>query len=152
MRWRMRSTMYQRSSKEDRIAALDNLVCRNIPIGVLAYADNEPVGWCSVAPRETCDALERYRALARIDDEPVWSVVCFFVDRHFRNSGMTLRLLQASVSYARSQGARIIEGYPVDPGEKLYTYMGSPATFTAAGFIDVTPSGRSRKIVRYTLK
>jgi GNAT superfamily N-acetyltransferase len=151
MRWRLKSTDFQRSTKESRIAALDDLVRRSVPVGVLAYQDGEPVGWCSVAPRETYAALERYRALPPVDETPVWSVVCFFVDRHVRRQGVTQGLLRAAVEYARSQGAQVIEGYPVEPGPRLYTYMGSPATFRSAGFRDVTPSGQARRVMRYVV-
>jgi GNAT superfamily N-acetyltransferase len=150
MRWRLTSGEYQRSTKESRVAALADLVCRNVPVGVLAYQDGEPVGWCSIAPREMYASLERYRALSRIDDMPVWSVVCFFVDRLVRRQGVTLGLLRATVNYARSRGATIVEGYPVEPGARLYTYMGSPATFHAAGFRDVTPPSQARQVWRYT--
>lgn len=149
MRWRLNSAEFQRSTKESRVAALDDLVCHGTPVGVLAYLDGAPVGWCSIAPRETHAALERYKALPRLDDAPVWSVVCFFVDRHVRRRGVTLGLLQAAVEYAVSQGATVIEGYPVEPGARLYTYMGSPATFRQAGFHDVTPPGQARHVVRY---
>ncbi len=152
MRWRMRSTEFQRSTKEDRVAALDDLVRRIKPVGVLAYAEGEPVGWCSIAPREAYGALERYRGLPRLDEAPVWSVVCFFVDRRFRRQRVTLGLLQAAVKYARSQGAEIIEGYPVAPGPRSYTYMGSPSTFRQAGFRDVTPAGQTRQVMRYVVK
>jgi hypothetical protein len=67
-----------------------------------------------------------------------------------RRQGVTLGLLNAAIAYARSQGATIIEGYPVAPGARLYTYMGSPATFLKAGFVDVTPPGRNRLVMRYT--
>ncbi len=120
-----------------------------MPVGILAYLQEEPVGWCSIAPRESYAALERYRALPRIDDLPVWSVVCFFVTPRLRQHKATLGLLQAAVAYARAQGATIIEGYPVDPGAGLYTYMGSPATFRAAGFREVTPPGQARRVMRY---
>jgi GNAT superfamily N-acetyltransferase len=149
MRWRLRSADFASSSKDDRVAALERLVRDGLPIGVLAYRDADPVGWCSVAPRETYAALERYRALPRVDGQPVWSVVCFFVDRRIRRQGLTLGLLQAAVRYAASQGARIVEGYPVEPGPRSYTYMGSPSTFRAAGFRDVTPRGASRQTMRY---
>lgn len=148
MRWRMTSSEYKRSTKTSRIAALDTLVRKNCPVGVLAYADGKPIGWCSIAPRETFGALERFRSLGRIDDARVWSVVCFFVDRNFRRQRITLGLLKAAIKYAKSRGAKVIEGYPVEPGQ-LYTYMGSPATFRKAGFRDVTPSGRTRVIMRY---
>ncbi len=77
MRWRMRSTAYSRALKEDRVATLERLIRDRVPIGVLAYADAQPIGWCSIAPRESYEGLERYRALARIDDKPVWSVARF---------------------------------------------------------------------------
>jgi hypothetical protein len=149
MRWRMRSSVFSRSSKEDRSDALERLVQEDTPIGVLAYLDQEPVGWCSVAPRECYAGLQRYRALPPIDDRPVWSVVCFFVSPRIRRAGATLGLLNAAVDYAVSQKAEIIEGYPVEPGPRLYTYMGSPSTFRAADFQDVTPRGQSRKVMRY---
>jgi GNAT superfamily N-acetyltransferase len=151
MRWRLASADFQRSTKESRVAALDDLVRRGMPVGVLAYQDKEPVGWCSVAPREMYAALERFRALPRIDDIPVWSMVCFFVDRHVRRQRVTLGLLQAAVEYARAQGATVVEGYPVEPGPRLYTYMGSPETFRRAGFQDVTPPGQIRKVMRYII-
>lgn len=152
MRWRMTSTEYQRSTKEQRVAALDDRVREGIPVGVLAYMDGEPVGWCSIAPRETYVALERYRALARVDDAPVWSVACFFVDSRVRRQGITLGLLRAAVGYALSQGAQCVEGYPVEPDARLYTYMGSPATFLRAGFRQVATTAGGRIIMRYTVE
>jgi hypothetical protein len=152
MRWRMASSAFSRSTKEERADALERLVQEGTPIGVLAYLDQDPVGWCSVAPRGSYAGLERYRALPRIDDRPVWSVVCFFVSTRIRRAGATLGLLKAAVEYAASERAEIIEGYPVEPGARLYTYMGSPATFRAAGFLDVTPRGQSRKVMRYFVK
>lgn len=151
MRWRMTSTEFRRSTVEERVAALEGLVRRGTPVGILAYAETGPVAWCSVAPRQTYAGLERYRALPRIDDTPVWSVVCFFVDRAFRRGGLTLGLLRAAVDYARSEGAPVVEGYPVQPGRRSYTYMGSPHTFRQAGFRDVTPPGQERLVVRYRI-
>lgn len=103
----------------------------------------------AIAPRETYRALERFRALARIDGEPVWSVTCLFLDARVRGQGFTGRLLGAAVAYALAEGARTIEAYPVEPGPRLYTYMGAPSTFLRAGFRDVTPSGRERRVMRY---
>src|SRR5262245_18373702 len=94
MRWRLTSTQFKCSTKDSRVAALEQLVEAGTPVGVLAYAEREPVGWRWTAPRETYEALERYRSLPRIDDAPVWSVVCFFIDRHARRQGMTLGLLR----------------------------------------------------------
>jgi GNAT superfamily N-acetyltransferase len=149
MRWRMTSSRFKESTARERAAALAGLVLGGTPVGILAYAQDRPVGWCSVAPRETYEGLARYKVLPRLDDEPVWAVVCFFIDREFRRRGSTRGLLGAAVGYAVSSGASIIEGYPVAPNSGLYTYMGSPATFGAAGFVDVTPPGRERRVMRY---
>ena len=148
MRWRLTSSDFKRSTKDDRIAELQSRVRAGVPVGVLAYADGKPVGWCSIAPRESYAALERYRALARVDDLPVWSVVCFFVGREARRAGLTSGLLRAATEYAKSMGARAVEGYPIEPGPRLYTYMGSPEAFTRNGYRDVTPAGRDRPVVR----
>lgn len=151
MRWRMASSAFRRSTKEDRVAALEELVRAGMPVGILAYSGTTPVGWCSVAPRESYAALERSRVLPRVDDTPVWSVVCLFVDRHFRRQGLTGRLLKAAVDYARGQGAPAVEGYPVAPDAPSYTYMGTPETYRRAGFVDVTPAGQKRLVMRYNL-
>jgi GNAT superfamily N-acetyltransferase len=149
MRWRMTSSQYRASTKESRVATLEDLVRQGQPVGVLAYEDSHPVGCCSIAPRGAYGALERFRALPRIDDEAVWAVVCFFVDRLRRGQRLTLALLLAAVDYAHAQGARVVEGYPVRPDGGLYTYMGSPSTFKAAGFSDVTPPGSARLVMRH---
>jgi hypothetical protein len=39
MRWRTPSTEFQRSTKEDRIAAMDGLVRDSVRVGVLAYTE-----------------------------------------------------------------------------------------------------------------
>ncbi len=151
MRWRMTSSAYRRSSKQDRVDALEELVRAGTPVGILAYSEGQPVAWCSIAPRESYQALERYRALPRIDDTPVWSIVCLFVDRHFRRQGLTSMLLKAAVDYARDQNAPMVEGYPVEPDAPSYTYMGTPETFRRAGFVDVTPAGQKRLVMRNTI-
>jgi hypothetical protein len=59
MRWRLTASDYRRSTKETRVCALDALVRHGTPIGVLAYDGDTPIGWCSIAPRETYGALNR---------------------------------------------------------------------------------------------
>ncbi len=147
----MTSTEFSRSDKAKRIESLRGEVANGRSTGVLAYAGGVPVGWCSIAPREEFRGLERYRKLARIDDAAVWSVTCFFVDRHYRRKELTVELLKAAVRHAGVNGARIIEGYPVEPAATSYTYMGSPGTFTKAGFTDVTPPGRERRVFRIVM-
>ncbi|MBC7877240.1 MAG: GNAT family N-acetyltransferase [Anaerolineales bacterium] len=148
MRWRLKSTDFTKLKASERRNKLQALVKGNVPIGVLAYHQGKPVGWCSIAPRETYTLLESSTTLKRIDDLPTWSVVCFFLDPNFRGQNLSVKLLQAAVTYAASQGATIIEGYPVEP-DQSYRFMGSHTTFEQAGFHQAGIAKNGRPIVRF---
>jgi len=68
MTWRMTSAAYKQLDSTGRKRALESLVNASTPIGILGYLQGEPVGWCSIAPRETYTRLERSTILKRIDD------------------------------------------------------------------------------------
>lgn len=116
-------------------AAMRGLVGSGVPIGVIALDGDEPVGWCSVAPRETHQKLERSRTMPRVSDEPTWTVLCFFVPRAQRGRGITRALLEGAVAYAREQGAVVVEGYPWDSAGISSTHRGHSAVFAACGFV-----------------
>ena len=77
----------------------------------------EPIGWVSVGPREDYERLEHSRVLGRVDERPVWSIVCFVVARRSRGEGIATALLSAAVDYARDHGATLLEAYPVDASD-----------------------------------
>jgi GNAT superfamily N-acetyltransferase len=85
--------------------------------------------------------LERSRLLKRVDVAPVWSVVCFLVSKAFRRKGVTTVLLRAAVEYAREHGARIVEGYPIEPKTPriatVFAWTGLASAFQQAGFVEV---------------
>ena len=105
-------------------------------------------------PRETFPPLERSRTLFRVDKQQVWSIVCFFVAKPYRRQGLMVKLLRGAVTYAASQGAQIVEGYPVDPpaGERVSggteSYMGLASTFRKAGFVVAARPPEKRAIMR----
>jgi len=123
---------------------------------MLAYADGEPIGWCAIAPREVYPSLDRSNVLQRVDDQPVWSVTCFYIARGYRKHGVTALLLQAAIQFARQHGAKIVEGYPIDAGgEKKSTtsvFTGVASTFAQAGFVEVARRSPTRPIMRYFIK
>lgn len=110
---------------------------REVSPGVLAYEDGEVVGWAAVAPRAELP-FARSRKIPHVDNLPVWSVWCFRVRAGHRGKGISYALLDGAVTYARSQGAPAIEGYPVDnKGQKVdltMAYVGTRALFERAGF------------------
>ena len=120
--------------------------------GLLAYSGGEPVGWVALAPRETYVLLEHSRILKRVDDQPVWSIVCFVVDKRARGGGMMAKLLSAAIQYARERGARIVEGYPIEVEGRLKGYSGYTgivSTFRKAGFVEVARHKERRPVMRY---
>ena len=124
--------------------------------GILAYLGHEPVGWCAIAPREKYIALERSRILKPIDDQPVWSISCLFIKRAHRRQGVSGLLLKAAVEFAAKEGAKIVEGYPVEPTmEKMpdpFLWHGVPSAFAAAGFTEATRRSKTRPIMRFEIR
>jgi GNAT superfamily N-acetyltransferase len=152
MWWRLTRSQFAQQRGQKNKQALRAIVDSGQIPGLLAYADGEPIAWCSVGPRETYPALERSRTLGRVDDEPVWSVVCFFVAKPFRRRGLMVPLLKAAVAYAKEHGAKIVEGYPVEPTETLSGdsgYTGVVSAFRKAGFVEVLRRSETRPIMRY---
>ncbi len=152
MWWRLKRSEFERQQGEGNRLALQRIVEGGETPGILAYAAGQPVGWCSVAPREAFPVLDRSRVLKRVDDRPVWSIVCFYVARGFRRQGVMAALLRAAVGYAGERGARIVEGYPLEPRKASapdpYVYTGVASVFRAAGFSEVARRSETRPIMR----
>ncbi|MBX5328691.1 MAG: GNAT family N-acetyltransferase [Candidatus Bathyarchaeota archaeon] len=153
MWWKLKRSDFMRQKGELNRKALKEIVDSGEASGILAYANGEPIGWCAVAPREAYPALERSRVLKRVDDKPVWSVVCFFVAKPFRGKGLTVQLLKAAVAHVRRQGGKIVEGYPVEPKKGRmpdpFAYTGLVSSFRKAGFVEVLRRSENRPIMRY---
>jgi ribosomal protein S18 acetylase RimI-like enzyme len=89
-----------------------------------------------------------------VDERPVWSIVCFFVDRDTRGRGLAAKMLDAAVAYARSQGARLVEAYPVDAGSDVdpdSLFFGAKSMYDSAGFAEVARRKPTRPVVRREL-
>jgi len=155
MYWRLPRKQFQQQTGELNRQSMQSLVDSGVVPGLLAYQAGTAVGWCSVAPRDEFPTLLRSRILKPVDDLPVWSVVCFFIARKSRHQGLTLQLLQAAVDYARSNGAGIVEGYPVEPKAgktpDTFAYTGLFSAFQKAGFHEVARRSETRPIMRYYL-
>jgi len=124
--------------------------------GMLAYVGGRPAAWCALGLRESYSTLERSRILKPVDRRPVWSVTCFFVAREFRGRGLTSMLLEAAAAHARTRGARILEGYPVEPRKgrmaDVFAYTGLASSYLKAGFTEVLRRSDARPIMRLELR
>lgn len=139
-----------RSSPEAKRELLHGQVERGEPVGLVGYLNGHPAAWCSVAPRPT------YRRLGGaeydgVDESRVWSIVCFFVDRGHRGSGVQTALLDNALDLARERGALVVEAYPVSTDSPSYRFMGFVPTFEKAGFEHRGLAGTRRHVMSLRL-
>jgi GNAT superfamily N-acetyltransferase len=156
MFWLVSGAEYERQKGQGNKQAMQSIVYSDKRPGILAYADGKPAGWCALAPRPVYKRLEKSRILKPLDDQPVWSVVCFYVGKAYRRQGLTVELLKAAVLYAATNGARIVEGYPVEPKDNKapdpFVYTGLVSAFKQAGFVEEARRSETRPIMRYYLQ
>lgn len=128
------------------------------PVGLLAYRDGEPVGWCACGPRSRYRRAvgPRARVLADRDpaeDDAVWLVPCFLTRVGHRRQGVTNALLDAAVQLASSSGAPAIEGFPRAAGQRPSPddFLGREEQFAAHGFTSIARPTPQRVVMRRRL-
>jgi hypothetical protein len=154
--------IWRDSTQEERDAALlEQTACGTDgpTSGLIGYVDGEPAGWVAVEPRANYPRLwARKQPWMRMDPEleGVWSVTCFVVRKGFRQSGLTYELADATVDYGAQVGARVLEGYPIEPAEgKTVIWdeasVGLLQVFLEAGYEVVASPTLRRRVVRRQL-
>jgi GNAT superfamily N-acetyltransferase len=143
-------------------ALLGELTAADRRPGLIAYRDEQPVGWISIAPRPEYGRVIRSPSIGpgrknpESADAGVWSIVCFWMPRKERGKGIAMALLRAAVEHARESGARVLEGYPVDTAGERHpqssVFTGTLAMFTRVGFTEVERRAEGRPIVRLALR
>ena len=147
MYWRLRRRDFDAGKGLSNKKRMHRLVNKGYAIGYLLYADKEVVGWCAIAPRTEFPVLNNSRILKPVDDELVWSIVCFYIDRKFRRMGLTEIFLNYIILACRRQGVKILEAYPVDPKSPSYRFMGYKSTFLRMGFQYKKKAGTRRNVM-----
>jgi GNAT superfamily N-acetyltransferase len=156
MFWRIPRKVFDSNKSADNKRLMKKLVAGGGSTGIIAFDGDKPVGWCSFAPRGEYTRLGGSRILKPVDDKEVWSVSCFFIERAYRGKGVATSLLSAAVKDAKKRGAKILEGYPVEPKEDkkyppAFAWHGVPAIFKSAGFREVARRSPTRPIMRLEL-
>lgn len=132
---------------------LSRLVHEGKPTGLIAYEGEQPVAWCSVAPRAQYLRLRRSRAMQAADDRPLWTIMCLFVAPSHRRQGLTVRLLNEAARWALSQGAPGVEAFPVVPKRPdmppVFASQGLLTAYLEAGFKEVERRSDGRAVVRW---
>ena len=154
---RGRAVGYGRAEPGERREALRDQLADDPPAGMLAYVDGEVAGWCGFGPRPNLPRLVRSRTIPKVDDLPVWSILCFNVRVGYRRRGVAAALLDGVVAFAKRSGAPGLEAYPIDPeGGRVdvgFGYVGVTPMFEKAGFRRIVETaahsaGRPRILMR----
>jgi GNAT superfamily N-acetyltransferase len=155
MLWRLKRSEFEKQKGDKNKAAFKAVVDSGEAPGILVYANGNAIGWCAFAPRESYPALDRSRVLKRIDDKPVWSIVCLFIAKNYRRKGVSVELLKAAAQYVRKRGGRLVEGYPVEPRKDampdVFAWTGVASAFLKAGFVECARRSETRPIMRRDL-
>ena len=155
MFWKLRGKAYEEARGMETRQMHKSVIDSGTPTGLLAYLHGEVVGWVAVEPREAYPKLAHSRTLTPVDNQPVWSVTCFFVAKKYRRSGITVELLKAAVEHVRAHGGKIVEGYPVDAQKDMpapFIYTGTASAFEQAGFKEVARNSPTRPIFRFVIQ
>ena len=156
MWWRLPHSQFEQQKGEANRQAMRALVESGAPTGLLAYDQGQAVGWCAVAPREAYPRLQRSRVLKPVDDQPVWSVTCFFVAKSHRGQGLTVELLRAAIRHVRDLGGRVVEGYPIQPRQgaipAAFAFTGLASSFLQAGFVECARRSETRPMMRFPVR
>ena len=131
-------------------AAFKALVDAGEFTGLIGYRGRQPVGWISVAPREQYAKLQRSPVMKPVDEQPVWSIVCFVVPGPQRGGGVARALLAGAARFARQRSV-VLEAYPVDKVQRSADdslWFGAKSMFDEAGFDEVARRKATRPVVR----
>ncbi len=155
MWWKQNTKEYSAGRGENNRKAIRQLVIEGEKLGLLAFSpQGEVCGWIAVAPHDKYKRLENSRTLKPIDEQPVWSITCFYIDRNFRGMGLTSNLIKAALEYVKENGGTLIEAYPtiVDEGRvsSASIFSGVPQIFERLGF-EKAGEGGKRLIMRYQI-
>lgn len=153
MYWLMRKKEYDEKRKDGRTKTEMKMLVKNGTVpGIIAYDNNEPIGWIAIQPREKYPVLNNSKILAPVDDKPVWSIVCFFVHKNYRRKNVSVELIKQAVKFAKKNKAKIIEGYPVEPktdkAAPVFIWTGTASAFKKAGFKEVVRRSETRPLMR----
>lgn len=131
------------------------LVRANQTHAALVYEGEDLVGWCQFGPPVELPA--RMTAYGRLGLElPDWRIPCFFVDRDRRKSGVAKAALEGALRIIHTKGGGTVDAYPINVRGKPYSssflWGGTESMFAEAGFRPVAKLGKSKIVMRKTVR
>lgn len=161
MYWRLPRKDYDAARGDKAKRMLKRRVGQDLPPGVVAFHDDEAIGWLQIGPRADTpqwNGAKRVSAPVKPQDaadESVWAATCFYVKAGHRRQGVSDALLQGGIAFARKNGARVLEACPIETTGRMDVvslYVGHVSAFQRAKFKEVARRKDNRPLMRLRLK
>ena len=123
---------WQDIPKEENRKAVIDLINSGKKQGLLAYDNNQPIGWCNAGPRVNMTITPDY-------EEPkadkIASTTCFIIAKEYRRKGVARLLLKTALEVFKTQGFKYAEGYPLkDMQGEAHNHWGPKELYLSEGF------------------
>lgn len=123
---------WQDIPKEENRKAVIDLINSGKKQGLLAYDNNQPIGWCNAGPRVNMTVTPDY-------EEPkadkIGSTTCFIIAKEYRRKGVARLLLKTALEVFKTQGFKYAEGYPLENMQgEANNHWGPKELYLSEGF------------------
>jgi GNAT superfamily N-acetyltransferase len=150
MWWHLSDDDFEDGRGEGNKQAMKTLVEAGKTPGVIAYLNGQPAGWCAVGPREEYSRLMNSSLLQGVDNQPAWSIVCYYINPRYRGKGLMEHLTRGAVELACTKKVPLVEAYPVEVAagsSPAGAYTGVAAVLRKVGFVELLKRG-TRPVMR----
>jgi GNAT superfamily N-acetyltransferase len=127
------------------------------PMGLLAYMDGEPVGWCAIGPRKRymrAINTSTFKGRDPIEDSLVWMIPCLYVRPDMRNKGVSRTLIERAIELTKENEVKAVESFPFS-GTKQRSggdiQVGVESLFASCGFVVIRQPSNNRVVMRKDL-
>lgn len=157
MWWRVKKPEWDTLGKAGRKRAFKALVASGEVPGIIAYEGDDAVAWCAIAPRTATPRFNTSRVAAPTGaiTPADWAITCFYIAPTHRHKRLMSALVDAALKHARRNGARAVEGCPIEPKRRLMWgegFVGIASVFRGAAFEEVAKRSETRTLMRRDLK
>jgi GNAT superfamily N-acetyltransferase len=157
---RIRGVDFKALTKEQRRKAFRKIVENGPPPGLLAYEGKVAVGWVAISPRAAVHRFNISRVSAPVDHETcnldrTWALTCFYVRNSHRRQGLTQKLAEAALGYAKKRKAHCVEVCAIEPARTLSwgeAFVGVASVLRPLDPIEVARRSPKRPLLRFELR
>jgi hypothetical protein len=110
------------------------------------------IAWCQFGSPEELPRIYHKKEVEAKMNRPDWRITCFFVDKDYRDQGLSYIALRGALNLIEAQGGGIVESYPQEALEKKvsnsFLYNSTLQIFEKENFTYEGNKGKNHCIVR----